>query len=61
MEWLDILILSVIAVAFASVVGFGIYKKVTGKGGNGCGCDCGGSCNGCPHCSANVKKHDIKH
>ena len=40
----DIIVICLVAVAFVSVVGVIIYKKVTHKGG-GCGC----GCDGCPH------------
>ena len=39
----EIVIICVVAVAFAAAVGAIIYRKIKGKGG----CDCG--CEGCPH------------
>lgn len=47
MNPVDIVIITVIGLAVLSIVGIGIWKKATGKGG-GCGC----SCKGCPSAGA---------
>lgn len=46
----EIIIIVAVSVAVLGVVGWMIYKKVTGKGG-GCGC----GCESCPH-AKNCKK-----
>lgn len=51
----DIVIICLVAVAFAAVVGVIIYKKVTKKGG-GCGCGCDGCPHAC-HCKPDPEKH----
>ncbi|MDE6690458.1 MAG: FeoB-associated Cys-rich membrane protein [Clostridia bacterium] len=52
----DIIVICLVAVAFVSVVGVIIYKKVTHKGG-GCGCGCDGCPHAC-HCKVGEKKKD---
>ena len=46
----DIVVIVLVAVAFAGVVGYLIWRKAKGKGG----CDCG--CSGCSH-ACNCGKH----
>jgi hypothetical protein len=55
--WFDVLIIVVVGVAFAGVVGYGIYKKVTGKS-SGCDCGCEGGC--CSRCTHAPKKNAKK-
>ncbi|MBE6600555.1 MAG: FeoB-associated Cys-rich membrane protein [Ruminococcaceae bacterium] len=55
MEWISILIIAVIAAAFAAVVARLIINKKKGKHI----CSCGGSCGSCPMsdaCGAKTKK-----
>jgi hypothetical protein len=56
--WFDVLIIVVVGVAFVGVVGYGIYKKVTGKSsGCDCGCDCCSShCSRCAAKKKNIQK-----
>lgn len=55
MEPIDIIIIALIGVAVLSIVGIGIWKKVTGRGG-GCGC----GCKGCPSAGACKGSCDAK-
>lgn len=55
----EIAVIVIVAVAFAGVAGWLIYRKVKHKGGcAGCDCGCGGGA-GCPHCK-NADKKDRK-
>lgn len=47
----EIIIIVVVSAAVLAVIGYSVYKKITGKGG---GCDCG--CSNCPHGSSCNKK-----
>ena len=50
------IVVIVLAVLFvAAVVGWNVYKKLTGKGGCDCGYGCGG-CYGCPRCAHKAHK-----
>ncbi len=52
----EIAVIVIVAVAFAGVAGWLIYRKVKHKGGcAGCDCGCGGGV-GCPHCKNADKK-----
>lgn len=50
----DIFVIVVVVAAFLAVVGCGIYKRVTGKGGRSCDCDCS-RCGGC--CKSSTPKN----
>ena len=54
----EIAVIVIVAVAFAGVSGWLIYRKIKHKGGcAGCDCGCGcGSGAGCPHCKNADKK-----
>jgi hypothetical protein len=60
--WFDVLIIVVVGVAFVGVVGYEIYKKVTGKSsGCDCGCsDCGGRSCSCSRCNHAPKRNTQK-
>lgn len=36
----DIIVISIVGAAVIAVIGVAIYKKVKGKSGGCCGCDC---------------------
>ena len=50
MSPLEIVVIVLTVLFVAAVIGWNVYKKVTGKGGCDCGYDCGGSCQGCHAC-----------
>ena len=47
MNAIEIAVVVIVALLFASVVAYMVYRKVTHKS---VGCDCGGACSSCPHC-----------
>ena len=54
MTILDIFII-ILSVAFvAGVIGYSVYKRISGKS-SGCGCGCSGGCQGCAH-AASLKR-----
>ena len=50
--WEILLIVACVAVVVGVVIAT-VIRKIKGK--SSCGCDCG-SCNACPHCSAQTEK-----
>lgn len=57
MNAFDIIIVAVIALSVVAVLGFGIYKKVKGKGGCcDCGCSSCGACHACDKCKNEENK-----
>lgn len=60
MKPIDIVIIVLAIAVVAGVVAYSVWKKKTGKGGCGCGCDgCGASCNGCPSAKKEEKDKDV--
>ncbi len=54
----EIIVVIAAVLIVVGVIGFNIYKKVTGKS-MGCGCDCSG-CSACSHCQSPSKKEESK-